>query len=153
MTVRIASMRAADYPGVMAFLQRTLPDDWRSSAPMSETQFERVLADRSVIAVLAYDNDRVVGWAAGYVFPTLVGQGDTAMLDELLVDPAHRGKGIGTSLVSAFLNIAEAKAAPPVAFSATTDFPKEPAATPFQKTGGRRGGLLRQFDWSTEIRA
>ena len=72
------------------------------------------------------------------------------MLDELLVDPGCRGIGIGTELVEAFNKTARQLGKAPIEVWATTDFPDEPAATPFARTGGQQGELLRQFDWPKE---
>ncbi len=100
--------------------------------------------------ILARDRGGIVGLAAGWFFPNVIGQGDMVMLDELLVAPSHRGRGNGTTLVDAFIKTARNRARAPLEIWATTDFPEEPAAIPFRRTGGKQVGLLRQFDWPQE---
>ena len=100
--------------------------------------------------MIARQEDTVVGLALGWCFPNAVAQGDSVMLDELLVASDCRGIGIGTELVKAFTKTARQLGKAPIEVWATTDYPDELAATPFARTGGQQGELLRQFDWPRE---
>ncbi len=148
--MRIYPMHVEDCSEVADFLAMAMPDDWRASSAPDEIQLRRVLDSISAIVILARESGGIVGLAAGWLFPNVIGQGDMVMLDELLVAPSLRGKGIGTNLVAEFTMTARHRARAPVEIWATTDFPEEPAAFPFRRTGGKPGGLLRQFDWPEE---
>ena len=150
MAIQVQRVTEEDCKDVSSFLAHALPDSWRSAALPDEPQIQRIVSSGASIALLARQEGMVVGLAVGWCFPNVVGLGDTAMLDELLVDPANRGSGIGTALVGAFINTARQQGKAPVEVWATTDFPGEPAATPFAEAGGKQGCLLRQFDWPRE---
>lgn len=150
MPIQITRLNDQDCKDVSTFLVHALPDSWRIAALPDAAQIRRVASSSASIALIARQADTIVGLAIGWCFPNALGQGDTAMLDELLVDPACRGSGIGTALVETFKKTARQQAKAPVEVWATTDFPDEPAATPFAKTGGKQGVLLRQFDWPQE---
>ena len=150
MTVQITQATKKDCQDVASFLVAALPESWRQPELPDCTQIQRVLSHNASILVLARQEDTVVGLALGWCFPNAVAQGDTVMLDELLVDPGCRGIGIGTELVEAFTKNARKFGKAPIEVWATTDFPDEPAAIPFARTGGQQGELLRQFDWPKE---
>lgn len=151
MAIQVTRMTDQDCSEVSAFLARALPENWRTSTLPDAAQFQRVVSSGLSIALIARQESAVAGLAVGWCFPNAIAQGDTAMLDELLVDPGRRGSGIGTALVAAFKKAAQHQGKAPLEVWATTDFPGEPAATPFAKTGGKQGGLLRQFDWPQEV--
>ncbi|KQI67476.1 hypothetical protein AN189_15140 [Loktanella sp. 3ANDIMAR09] len=153
MSVRITQATEKDCQEVATFLTTALPESWRQPELPDRGQIQRVLSHRGAILLIARQDDTVVGLALGWCFPNAIAQGDTAMLDELLVDPACRGNGIGTELVAAFIKKAGQLGKAPLEIWATTDFPEEPSATPFSRTGGQQGQLLRQFDWPREARA
>ena len=150
MAIRISPMIDQDCKEVAAFLAHALPEIWRMGGNPDADQIQRVVSSVSSIGLVARQEGAVVGLAIGWCFSNAVAQGDAVMLDELLVDPAMRGNGIGTALVDAFKKTAQHQARTLVEVWATTDFPTEPAATPFAKTGGKKVGLLRQFDWPQE---
>ena len=150
MKVQITCATDRDCQDVASFLANALPECWRQPELPDCAQIQRVLSHDGSILLIARQDDALVGLALGWLFPNAVAQGDSAMLDELLVDPDRRGAGIGTELVEAFAKTARQRGKAPVEVWATTDSPEEPAATPFARTGGQQGGLLRQFDWPRE---
>ena len=150
MTVQITHAVDKDCQNVASFLATALPESWRQPELPDYAQIKRVLSHTGSILLIARQNDTVVGLAIGWCFPNAIAQGDTVMLDELLVDPGCRGIGIGTELVEAFTKTARQLGKAPIEVWSTTDFPDEPAATPFARTGGQQGELLRQFDWPKE---
>lgn len=150
MGVQITRAQDQDSDQIAAFLVRALPDSWRLPQSPDAAQLQRVLRHPGSIAVIARQGDRVVGLALGWLFPNAIGQGDSVTLDELLVDPGARSAGTGTALVAAFTQTARQIATAPVEIWATTDFPAQPAAGVFAKTGGTPGGLLCQYDWPQE---
>ncbi|MFC3640398.1 GNAT family N-acetyltransferase [Aquibium oceanicum] len=68
-------------------------------APPSPAALEESL-DRHDVIVAADDADRAIGYAMALVI------GDTYWLCELSVHPAHGRRGVGTALLSAFLDAA-----------------------------------------------
>ncbi|MEM9873224.1 MAG: GNAT family N-acetyltransferase [Pseudomonadota bacterium] len=150
MTVQITQATDMDCQDVASFLATALPESWRQPELPDRAQIQRVLSHNASILIIARQEDTVVGLALGWCFPNAVAQGDSVMLDELLVASDCRGIGIGTELVKAFTKTARQLGKAPIEVWATTDFPDEPAATPFARTGGQQGELLRQFDWPKE---
>ena len=150
MTFQITEATEKDCQDVVSFLVAALPEGWRQPELPDCAQIQRVLSHNGSILLIARQDDAVVGLALGWYFPNVVAQGDSVMLDELLVASDCRGIGIGTKLVDAFTKTARQLGEAPIEVWATTDFPDEPAATPFARTGGQRGELLRQFDWPKE---
>lgn len=147
MTVQITQATYEDCQDVAAFLVAALPERWRKSELPDCAQIQRVLSHHGSILVIARQDGSVVGLALGWRFPNAVAQGDSIMLDDLLVTSDCRRVGIGTELVEAFTKTARQLGKAPIEVWATTDFPEEPAATLFKRTGGQQGELLRQFDW------
>ena len=60
------------------------------------------LPDPSSYVALAEQDAAIVGYVAGYCHPTFYANGSTAWVDELLVDPALRRRGVGRKLMEAF---------------------------------------------------
>ncbi len=150
MSVQIIRATDKDAQDVVSFLASALPQSWRLPDLPDRAQILRAITHPGSIILIARRGGTVVRLALGWCFPTAVGQGDTAMLDELLVDPTNRGRGIGTELVAAFAATARHLGKSPIEIWATTDFPDEPAAGAFSRTGAKRGILVRQFDWPQE---
>lgn len=150
MATHIERMTDQDCKDVASFLAYALPESWRGVALPDVAQLQRVVSCNASIGLIARQEGIVVGLALGWCFPNAVARGDTVMLAELLVDPTCRGSGVGTALVEAFKQHAGEQGKAPTELWATTDFPGEPAATPFRRAGGKQGGLLRQFDWPQE---
>ncbi|MGR3503964.1 GNAT family N-acetyltransferase [Pseudaestuariivita sp.] len=153
MGVEITQVTDQDCHEVVAFLDTAMPEDWRLPEPPDDAQIQRVLSHPGSLFLAARQGDAIAGLALGWILPTAFGQGDTAMLDELLVSPDCRGRGIGTALTRAFRQSARRAGQAPVEIWAATDVPTEPAATPFARSGGIRGELFRQFDWPREAPA
>jgi GNAT superfamily N-acetyltransferase len=63
------------------------------------TRLERLLASANVVVLLA--GDPAVGVALLTLRPSVWYEGPVAVLDELYVMPAERGRGIGTALLKA----------------------------------------------------
>ena len=151
MDLHISHITDQDCGDVAEFLVSALPEGWRTTDLPERAQVQRVVSSEASIALMARRKGAVVGVAVGWCFPNVIGQGDVAMLDELLVASDYRRQGIGTALVKAFKTAVRRKCTPPIAVWATTDYPQEPAASPFIQTGGEQGELLRQFNWPEEV--
>ena len=95
--------------------------------------------DEPDMTVLVADRDgEVIGYAyggvEGYDYMSL--RGPAAVLHDLVVDPAHRGQGVGRMLLDAALAALEARGAPRVVLS--TAERNEPAQRLFARAGFRR---------------
>jgi ribosomal protein S18 acetylase RimI-like enzyme len=96
------------------------------------------LEDPDVAVLVAEDVGAIVGYAyaanEGYDWMAL--RGPAGVLHDVVVDPAHRGRGIGRQLVEATLAYLKARGAPRVLlFTAEQN---EAAHRLFAKTGFRR---------------
>jgi GNAT superfamily N-acetyltransferase len=106
--VRIESVTEAT-PDVHAALARLLPQ-LNSELPVPTMERLRALvADPAVTLLLARDGQDVVGTTTVIVYTTPFWI--KARLDEVVVDEAARGKGVGAALVMAALNVARASGA------------------------------------------
>jgi len=95
------------------------------------------LDQKDVVVLVAEVDGAVVGFAygtnEGYDWMSL--RGPAGALHDIVVDPAHRGKGIGAQLLDAIVNVFEEKGAPRVLLS--TAFKNETAQRLFERAGFR----------------
>ena len=107
-TVRVEVVDEAT-PEVHAALERLLPQlNPRLTLPPFE-RLEAIVADPSVTLLVARDGAEIVGTATVIVYTTPFWI--KARLDEVVVDEAARGKGVGAALVTACVDIAREKGA------------------------------------------
>jgi GNAT superfamily N-acetyltransferase len=96
-------------PEIYAALENLLPQlNSHLSVPTME-RLRALVADPAVTLLLARDGRKVVGTTTVIVYTTpfwIKGR-----LDEVVVDEAARGKGVGAALVTAALDIARQKGA------------------------------------------
>lgn len=57
---------------------------------------------RNDFHAVAEHEGALTGYVAGYRHPTFYAAGETAWVDELLVDSNYRGRGVGQRLMAAF---------------------------------------------------
>jgi ribosomal protein S18 acetylase RimI-like enzyme len=92
----------------------------------------------NVIVLVAEQNGEVIGYSyagvEGYDYMSL--RGPAGVLYDIVVDPAHRGQGIGRMLLDATLTALEARRAPRVVLS--TAERNESAQRLFARAGFRR---------------
>jgi GNAT superfamily N-acetyltransferase len=106
--VRIEAVSEAT-PEVHAALAHLLPQlNDKLPVPTME-RIQALVADPAVTLLLAKDGEEVVGTTTVIVYTTPFWI--KARLDEVVVDEATRGKGVGAALVSAALDVARAKGA------------------------------------------
>jgi GNAT superfamily N-acetyltransferase len=95
---------------------------------------EKILADESVGTVyVARDEDRVVAMASLLYTVSTAEGGTAALLEDLVVLPTHRDRGIATSLV-AFM-IAEARSRGVLRLTLLTDMQNERAQALYRRLG------------------
>jgi GNAT superfamily N-acetyltransferase len=106
--VRIEAVSEAT-PEVHAALAHLLPQLNDALPVPTMERIQALVADPAVTLLLAKDGREVVGTTTVIVYTTPFWI--KARLDEVVVDAAARGKGVGAALVSAALDIARAKGA------------------------------------------
>jgi len=96
-------------PGLHAALARLLPQ-LNATLPVPDLErLERLIADPDVVLLVAKDGDEVVGTTTVIVYTTPFWI--KARLDEVVVDAAARGKGVGDALVDAALEVGRKRGA------------------------------------------
>jgi ribosomal protein S18 acetylase RimI-like enzyme len=102
-TVDITTAARADDETVAALL-RLLPQVSRRGPQVTRERIEQVLAHPGTTVLLARFDGHVVGSATLLRLVTLVGQ--FGYVEEVVVDEAARGRGIGKSLLAALIELA-----------------------------------------------
>ena len=97
-----------------------------------------LLRDQDIVILVAEQDGEVLGYTyagvEGYDYMAL--RGPAGALYDIVVDPAHRGRGVGRMLLDATLAALEARGAPRVVLS--TAERNEPAQRLFARAGFRR---------------
>jgi ribosomal protein S18 acetylase RimI-like enzyme len=118
------------------------PQRFIAATPQTERGYGAYLGTQlseSNIVVLVAERE---GDVLGYTYAGVEGQdymalrGPAGVLYDILVDPAHRGRGVGRLLLDATLRALEAKGAPRVVLSTAEQ--NEPAQRLFARAGFRR---------------
>ena len=118
------------------------PQRFIAATPQTERGYGSFLAtqinERNIVLLVAERDGEVLG----YTYAGLEGQdymslrGPAGALYDIVVDPAHRGQGVGRMLLDATLRELEAKGAPRVVLSTAEQ--NEPAQRLFAHAGFRR---------------
>lgn len=96
----IRAARLTDADGVYALLEQLEPA-YSPDRAAFDVNFPLLLDDgsTSVLLVAEHPGGDVVGYALTTITPLLHANGSSAHLQELVVDDAHRGEGVGTAIV------------------------------------------------------
>lgn len=105
LTVRPA--RSSDAEAVFALLKE-LAITYSPDRASFERQYPKLLQSSSAALCVAAVEGRVVGYALALEALTLYANGPVTELQELVVDPEHRGQGIGRKLVESVIERAKA---------------------------------------------
>src|SRR6202035_448265 len=92
---------------VYAALERLLPQLNSELAIPTMERLRAIVSDPAVSLLLAHDGGQIVGTTTVIVYTTPFWI--KARLDEVVVDEAARGKGVGAALVNASLDLARQK--------------------------------------------
>jgi len=118
------------------------PDRFIAATPRTEQGYGSFLGtqlDKSNIVILVAERD---GEVIGYTYAGVEGtdymslRGPAGVLYDIVVDPTHRGHGVGRMLLDATLEALRAKGAPLIVLS--TAERNEPAQRLFARAGFRR---------------
>jgi len=123
-------------PDVVAALQGLIPELSSSAPPLTERGLTEIVDSPATVLLVARDGPDVVGSLTLVVFsaPT----GPRAWIEDVVVSPAARGRGVGAELV----HVALARAA--AAGSRTVDLTSRPAREAANRLYVRLGFALRQ---------
>jgi predicted N-acetyltransferase YhbS len=101
MTIRPAQLDDRDrlYELLCQFVWSTTPD-----RQAFDRNFPAVVADPNTYLRVAEDNGVVLGYSLAVLQWTLYANGKIVLLQELMVDPEHRGKGIGGQLMQSVID-------------------------------------------------
>jgi ribosomal protein S18 acetylase RimI-like enzyme len=109
------------------------------------------LADASVTVLVAEQDGQLLGYSYAGVegFDYMALRGPAGVLHDIVVDPAHRGRGVGRALLDATLAALEARGTPRVVLS--TAERNEAAQRLFARAGFRRTmiEMTRELDGDT----
>ncbi len=96
----IRQARASDADRVYLLLEQLEPA-YSPDRAAFDTNFPLLLDDVSTSLLLVAENSAgsVIGYALTTITPLLHANGSSAQLQELVVDDAHRGEGVGTAIV------------------------------------------------------
>ena len=118
------------------------PERFIAAAPRTEERYASFLGSQldeaDIVVLVAERNGEVLGYTyagvEGYDYMSL--RGPAGVLYDIVVDPAHRGHGVGRMLLDATLAALERKGAPRVVLSTAEQ--NEAAQRLFARAGFRR---------------
>ncbi len=103
MTVRVEVLQEVTDEVVAAF-GRLLPQLSRSAPPLDRAGLDRIVGSAATTLLIARTGDTVVGTLSLVMFP--IPTGLRAWIEDVIVDEAARGQGIGEALMAEALRIA-----------------------------------------------
>lgn len=130
MTIDVSVLRSSD-PAALAALAALLPQLSATAPPLELSQLDAVLGLPTHTVLLARDSDHIVGTLTLVVFPTI--SGVRAWIEDVIVDEASRGSGVGEALVRAALACARDRGARTVDLTSRPD--RESANRLYQRLG------------------
>jgi ribosomal protein S18 acetylase RimI-like enzyme len=104
-TAEVRPGNAEDFPAVLGLLRQLWPGAELDRAALRAV-FERGLASDARAYVVATAGGRVVGFGSLALKDSLWQAGHLGHVDELVVDEAHRGRGVGARLLEHLAGLA-----------------------------------------------
>jgi GNAT superfamily N-acetyltransferase len=89
------------------------------------------------ILIAAWDGDRLLGYACLYWHLSSLAAAETVLMNDLYVDAADRGRGVGRALIEAAAEIARARGAHSLEWATAPD--NHTAQRLYDSTGAERG--------------
>lgn len=130
MTVRIEVLREVTDEVVGTF-GRLLPQLSRSAPPIDRATLDRLVSSAATTVLLARAEGRIVGTLSLVMFP--IPTGLRAWIEDVVVDQAARGQGVGEALITEALRLAEAAGARTV--DLTSRASREAAGRLYERVG------------------
>ncbi len=132
--MRVESVTDAS-PEIQAALARLLPQ-LNPTLPVPDMErLRRLIADPDVTLLIARDGDAIVGTTTVIVYTTPFWI--KARLDEVVVDSAARGKGVGAALVNAALDVGRERGAQVAELQSGRGLAREAAHRLYERLGFR----------------
>ena len=100
MTIEVSVATSAS-PDLLAALNRLLPQLSSSAPPLTSVALERLLSTEGLTLFVASDDDAVVGTLSLVIWE--IPTGVRACIEDVVVDAAARGRGVGRALTEAAL--------------------------------------------------
>jgi len=129
-TVRVEELREVTDEVVEAFTW-LLPQLSRSAPPLDRAALERIAGSEATTLLVAWADGRLAGTLSLVMFP--IPTGIRAWIEDVVVDEAARGQGIGEALTVAALRLAEAAGARTV--DLTSRASREAAGRLYERVG------------------
>lgn len=107
---QVRSAAAADADEVFTLLEQ-FATSYRPARPAFDRYYAQLIASGTADLLVAEDSGQVAGYALAARFPVLYANGPVAQLQELMVAPGLRDRGIGRALVTAIADRARAAGA------------------------------------------
>ncbi|HEY2130665.1 MAG TPA: GNAT family N-acetyltransferase [Streptosporangiaceae bacterium] len=130
MTVRVEVLREVTDEVVGTF-GRLLPQLSRSAPPVDRATLDRLVSSAATTVLLARADGRIVGTLSLVMFP--IPTGLRAWIEDVVVDQAARGQGVGEALITEALRLAEAAGARTV--DLTSRASREAAGRLYERVG------------------
>jgi len=103
--IHIRNCKAEDFEGVVALLRQLWPDMPLELDALRRT-FDRSLASDRQIYICAVSGQQAVGFGSMTIKSNLWSAGFVGYVDEMVIDGAHRGRGIGTQILDHLVSTA-----------------------------------------------
>lgn len=128
--ITISQLKRADKK-ILASINHLLPQLSEKERPLSLRELEKIFEQKDFFLFVAREREEIRGMASMYI--TKLISGIDANIDDVVVDEAHRGKGIGKSLMEKLMAMAKKKGA---AYIDLTSKPQRIAANELYKRLG-----------------
>jgi len=129
-TVRVEELREVTDEVVETF-NRLLPQLSRSAPPLDRAALERIVGSDATTLLVGWADGRIAGTLSLVMFP--IPTGIRAWIEDVIVDEAARGQGIGEALTVEALRLAEAAGARTV--DLTSRASREAAGRLYERVG------------------
>lgn len=116
---------------VVETFNRLLPQLSRSAPPLDRAALERIAGSDATTLLVAWSDGRLAGTLSLVMFP--IPTGIRAWIEDVVVDQAARGQGIGEALTMAALRLAEGAGARTV--DLTSRASREAAGRLYERVG------------------
>ena len=132
----IVEIATESTPALVAAFAQLLPQLSKSAVPPTQTQIAEMINSPATEVLVAYDGESIVGLLTFVVFR--IPSGVRAWIEDVVVDDAARGRGVGEALSRAAVGLAAEKGA------RTIELTSRPAREAANRLYGRLGFVARE---------
>jgi ribosomal protein S18 acetylase RimI-like enzyme len=112
-------------------LLKQLVHDSATYKPVAFSRWEEIIGDKKTVVITVREDGEIIGM--GMLFLILKPRGFYASIEEMMVDEAHRGKGIGEAIGRKLIEVAKERGVETIELSARPS--RVPANKLYQKLG------------------